>query len=172
MDRPDEIRHLRDGPKANQQRPMIDHIIARCPGNAEVVLRRCKQVLDTILAQDPTNWPSNEVWHSVLPKWFVAKCAPEMTREAAENHLRQRQGLSPDERQRIAREEDSRWRWSVLNTVFWFRPEERSWWWWDGVAENENTIRVAVAIGGWPYASGALRWILRASGATSAENEV
>jgi len=151
---------------------MIDYIIARCPGNAEVVLRRCKQVLETMLAQDPTKWPSDEVWTSVLPKWFVAECAPEMTREEAENLLRQRQGLSPDERQRIAREEDSHRRWSVLNTVFWFRPEERSWWWWDGVCEDENTIRVAVAIEGWPYAGGALCWILRASGATSAEKEV
>lgn len=157
MDRADEIRHLREGPRPNELRPLIDYIIARCPGKAEDVLRPCKQVLETVLSQDPENWPPDEVWPSIVPKWFVAECAPEMTREEAENHLKQDQRLPYDERERRAREEDANGRWSVLGTLYWFRPEERSGWWWDGVAEDENTVRVAVVVEGSPYATGALR---------------
>jgi len=86
--------------------------------------------------------------------------------------LREVQRLPYGERQRLEIEEDAHAKWSGLNTIYWLKPQERSWWWWDGACEDENTIRVAVAIDGWPYASGALRWILRASGAISAESEV
>ncbi|MFA5896847.1 MAG: hypothetical protein WC985_08095 [Thermoplasmata archaeon] len=171
MDRDRELRHLREGPRLDEQPPLLDHIIARCPGTAESALRRCKELLEVVLLQSANRWPSDREWLSLLPELFIAECAPEMTRKEADKYLEWERGLSYEERIRRARKEDAHGKWSVLETVYWFRDEERSWWWWDAVVEDQNTVRVAVEIEGSPYANGALRWILRASGATSAESE-
>ncbi len=172
MERGEEPRHLREGPKPGESHPLIDYIIARCPGNAEDVLRRCKEVLDALLTQDPEDWPPDEAWPSRLPAWFVAKSAPEMTKDEADRFFETWRSLPNEERMGRLREDDAHGRWSVLGTVHWFRPEERSWWWWDGVAVDKNTVRVTVEVEGSPYASGALCWILRAAGADSAETEI
>ncbi len=168
MDPADERRHLREGPKADEPRSLVGYIVARCAGNAEAVLHGTKEVLETILRQDPKQWPADEAWASLLPRWFVERCAPEKTKEESDRWLAEWRSLSPEEQVRVEREA----KWSVLSTVYWFRPEMRSCWWWDGVVVDQNTVRVVVTIEGWPYASGALEWILQASGAAIAEKEV
>ncbi len=168
MDPADELRHLREGPRPEEPRPLIDHIVARCSGNADAVLRGTKEVLESILRQDPARWPADEAWSSLLPRWFVQRCAPEKTKGESDRWLTEWRSLPEDERVRVERDA----KWSVLGTVYWFRPEMRSCWWWDGIVEDQSTVRVAVAIGGLPYAAGALEWILRASGAAIAEKEV
>ena len=170
MERQDELRHLRDGPRKDEKPPMLDYFTARCPGNAESVLKNCKEVLQLIFSQDIQDWPSDAVWVSLLPRRFVEACAPEMTEEEVQRYSQWWFSLSWEEKLRFTRDESNK-KWSVGSFVYWFRPEadERQWWWWDAKVENAHVLHIAVAIEGLPYASGALEWLLLASGATEVE---
>ena len=168
MDRLDELRHLSAGPGPDEKPPRIDYIVARCPGNAEVVLKKTNEVLQVVLTRDPENWPSDSEWASLLPRWFLDASSPKLSRKGAEDYLARLRGLSPEERIRFEREA----RWSISDFLHWFRPHERYWYWWDAEAESADKFRVALVFEGWPYPSGALEWLLRASGATDAEKEI
>jgi hypothetical protein len=43
--------------------------------------------------------------------------------------------------------------------------DDRSWRWWDSTVTAADNLRVEVEIDGWPFGSGALRWLVRAAGA-------
>jgi len=140
---------------------IIVRLVAICPGNASDVLSRCKQVLEIVLKQDVNDWPSVDVWRSILPEWFVRRSATEVSQEEAERRFR----LPLEERIKLGKE------WSVGAFVHWFQPSERFWFWWDSTVENADTLRVAVNVADLPFPWGALEWLLRASGATSIEEE-
>ncbi len=167
MERSDELRHLGAGPRSDEKPPLIDWIIARCPGNAQAVLTKSKEVLEVVLSQDPENWPSDTQWASLLPRWFLNASGPKRSRKEAEEYLDRLKRLAPEERVRVEREA----RWSVSDFLYWFRPDERYWYWWDAEVESADKLRVAVVFDGWPYPSGALEWLLRAAGATEAEKK-
>jgi hypothetical protein len=142
--------------------------IARCPGSAEAVLARAKQVLEVVLHQDPQNWPSGEAWHRLLPEWFVEQCAKEKSQEEADEWLRQWDSLSWEEKVSLSKTIEC----SLGGWVYWFQPEQRQWYWWEATILDSNTICVTVEIDEWPLAWGALDWLLRASGATTVEPEL
>jgi hypothetical protein len=55
--------------------------------------------------------------------------------------------------------------WSVDNWIAWLEPEERQWFWWSADVSDPDQLVVQVEVAGWPAATGALAWLLRASGA-------
>lgn len=167
--RQNEIRHLRAGPEPNEKPEGLGIVrfVARCPGNSETVLNRCKEVLFVVLQQDADHWPSDGRWRALLPEWFVAQCSKELTKEEADRWLKAWHQLPPEEQSRAVGEI----KWSVANWVYWFQPDERQWFWWDAMIKDPNTIQIAVEVLGWPFPWGELDWLLRASGATSVDPE-
>lgn len=69
MDNSAELRRLLEGPAPGEKPEVsLDIIVARCSGNADQVLERCKEVLQIVLSQDPDQWPSYEAWRSLIPR--------------------------------------------------------------------------------------------------------
>ena len=134
-------------------------LVARCPGNAADVLRKCKEVLVLVLQQDVNNWPSIDEWRSLLPSWFVRQSEEEVSSEKAEQRLR----LSLEERIELSK------KWSVSAFVYWFQPNDRYWFWWDATAETASSVSVTVMVEDLPFPWGALEWLLRTAGAASVE---
>lgn len=156
-----EIDRLRSGPETREQQlhRQLVRIVADCPGNAVEVLGRCKEVLEVILNQDPSRWPSADAWRSLLPQWFVQQSSEEISQAEAERRLT----LPMDERIRLSQ------RWSVSAFTHWFKPEERYWFWWDSTVLGNDILQIHITAEESPFPWGALEWLLRASGATSAE---
>jgi hypothetical protein len=132
----------------------------RCRGDADVVLHRIREVLRSVVSQDPAAWPSAEAWHNLLPAWFVAASARERTPEEAERDLalwraREAAGL-PEE------EEDPPW--SVQEFVYWFTPQMRNWWWWDAEVTATDGFTITLATDEVHPPHDALLWLLRAAG--------
>ena len=152
----------------------MDDIVARCPGTAETVLKNCREVLLAVLSQDPARWPTDDLWPSLLPDWFIEASAPEESPEDAERYIQWLLALPYEERVRHASEEARRFGWSISSFLYWFGPKgERVWRWWDARVEDPEILRVTVEIDGWPWGGGdALLWLLRASGASTAEREI
>ncbi len=141
----------------------IDHFIAKCPGNASLVLARAKEVLSVISesASDPSF--SSIDWHSRLPHWFINQCGPELTREQADAMIAEQALLPIEEFARRGREAI----WSLGNWIYCIEPEYRSWTWWDGQLLDESNLVISVEVTEWPFGWGALQWLFRASGAKS-----
>jgi len=117
--------------------------------------------MEAALQSSMDNWPSDSHWPALLPAWFVAACAPEMSEEESEAHTAAWLRLSDEEKIAAAADQS----WSVLSWVFWLHPDERGWWWWDASISNENELVVWIDVDGWPYPWGNLTWLLQASGA-------
>jgi hypothetical protein len=142
--------------------------VATCPGNASQVLSRTKELLLLFCEQSPSAWPSLAQWRNMLPRWFLDRCAPEMTQEQAEKWLAWWRGLPPEERERVEREKD----WSLENWLYWMEPANRTWTWWDACDQDANTLIVAIEVIDWPFPWGAFRWLLLAAGAEKVEEAV
>jgi hypothetical protein len=98
----------------------------------------------------------------------VEACAPEVSQEEAERELARRRRLSWKARAEL----EARARWSLDNWLYWFEPPQRSWEWWDGRVEGADRVRISLVVDGFPFAWGALGWLLRAAGAVSVDSEV
>jgi hypothetical protein len=133
--------------------------------DANAVLLWAREVMTAVLSQD--DWPSIAAWRDILPSWFVSACGPEQTRAESETWLRYWRSLAQQER---SREADRRW--ALSDWLYWFDPaganDERSWAWWDAGIYDGSRGWVEIEVHGHPYPSGALRWLLKASGATLA----
>ena len=165
-----ELRHLLVGPDPNS--PISGIGIVRfdiyCAGNAESVVKRCQEVLRIVLEEsDETSWPSDESWYKLLPQWFIERCSRETTKDEDEEYLNWWRELSPEEQERVSREEQ----WALSEWVAWLQPDERQWFWWEALIENPDKFRLAVEVESWPFAWGALDWLLRASGAIRVDPE-
>jgi hypothetical protein len=134
---------------------------ASCAGDADTVLRRSREVLEPVIHLQDGAWPADHAWPRLLPAWFVRACAPETSDEENSAWLARWQELSPREQAL----EEATARWTLLNWIEWFRPEERQWFWWDAAAESPDVAVVEVEIAGWPVPLGSLKWLLRAAGA-------
>src|SRR5262245_50993712 len=153
-----ELRRVRSGP-APGERPdgiAIETFIARCPGNAEAVLSKSKELMEVVLRFGCKDWPSDAEWLSLLPAWFIEACAPETSDEEAEHFFESWTFPS--------REEQSEIEWRVLGWVSWMHPEERSWSWWDATVSGPNQLLVTIATSEWPYSWPVLCQLLRAAG--------
>jgi hypothetical protein len=83
--------------------------------------------------------------------------------------------MSPAEKEnylRLPYEERIRDRpWSLLNWLYWFRPQDRQWYWSRAECSDASTIIVEIQPDGWPYPHGALDWLFIASGAQRVETD-
>lgn len=161
---PEELRHLDSGPRHGEQLGGAGtvELVAKCPGGAERMLARCREVLRAVIAEKRDGrWPTPEEWEAILPGWFVQASSMSQSEEKREHWLRWWRGLPPDGRAQAAAEQP----WSLNDWLFWFQHDDRAWYWWDGVVDDGDTVRICVEVTGWPVPLGALEWLLRASGA-------
>lgn len=160
----DEVRHLREGPRAHE-RPAgvgLQEVLAQSDGQSGVLVARAREVLLAVVTSAFPRW-SPDVARSQLPRWFIDRCAPEPTAEEERAWLAWWRTLSPAARS--AAESDAAW--TVDNWLHLVAPDERQWHWWDARTEGPNFARVSIEVSGWPTATGALEWLLKAAGATS-----
>jgi hypothetical protein len=164
-----ERRHLIESPAVDEKPGGMGTVrfIAWCSGTPGQVIEKAKAVLIAVSDNSTGEWPSTDRWRELLPSWFVARCGPELSQEQAEAETARWRGLSRDEQ--IRWEEERRW--SLANWVYWFRPDNRYWYWWDAKPISDNALAVAVETHQCPFPSGALLWLLRASGAELVEAE-
>ena len=159
---PEELRHLSQGPRADEHPTGAGLVRVRFASSAPAaVLARSREVLASVLAVPAPRWPAVAEWGRLLPGWFVEACAPDDA-SAEQRWLDWWRGLEPSERTRVEREK----RWTLDSWLSWLEPDEREWYWWDADTEVAGG-EVVVEVPGWPAPVGALGWLLRASGATS-----
>lgn len=164
MNRLDELRHLEHGAHPGEMPDGAGLVTVHLTSDRgiETVVARSKEVIACILEASDDNSLDIELLHETLPSWFVDACAPERTEEEQRQWLQWWRGLDSKGRA----EEEYNAVWSLDNWLYWLEPAERQWFWWDAVAHDPHSARILVEVPGWPYASGALEWLLRAAGAT------
>lgn len=139
-----------------------------CESHAEEVLAKSKEVLlavdKIILTHDIL--PDKKEWRLSLPAWFVSKCSPEKTSEEAQKYLFWWDELNLEQKLEQAKLPQN---WSLLNWLSYFNPEQRHWYWWDAKTIAFDRLIISVEVRGYPFSSGSLDWLLRASGAILVE---
>lgn len=126
----------------------------------EILLARCRQVLEAILRIRTATWPALAEWAQVLPVWFVDGCSPTESRDEAEKWLAWWRSL-PQAEQAVAASER---RWTLEAWLYWMQPDQRTWSW-AGSAVGEGVLVIEVETKEWPTAIGSLKWLLRVAGA-------
>jgi hypothetical protein len=126
-----------------------------CPNNALEVSERIREVLIMIDESELSADESVEKWSSLLPKWFVSACSPEMSQQDAEKLLETPEGYAILENT-----------WTINGFVYWFDQGMRSWYWLSNTVENENILLLKVLTYERPFAAGALKWLIEAAGGT------
>jgi hypothetical protein len=164
-----ERRHLLEGPAPDEKPGGLGTVrfLGWCSGNAEQVIERARAVLALVNQHSAGEPPSDVEWGELLPAWFVSRCGPELSQEQAEEETARWRALSRDEQ--IRWEEERRW--SLADWIYWFKPENRCWYWWDAKPLDDKVLVVAVEAYEWPFPSGALAWLLQASGAERIDAE-
>lgn len=143
-------------------------LIAECRGNADEVKTKTLEVLKTVAQKSlAASWPGDAEWRTILPNWFVSRCAQEMTDEEINSCDKQLRKKSRAEQIRIERKKD----WSLSAWLYWFEPDNREWYWWGSEVKDANTLEIKVITLGWPFPWEALRWLLRAAGAIDVNPE-
>ena len=125
-----------------------------CDGNSSEVLRKTKEVLVRVIDCELSLDDPIEDWKEVLPAWFVNSCAPELSSDKIDQILAKVDGFEVLSKL-----------WTVGGFLYWFRPEERSWFWWGAVVKNQNAFIIELIVEGFPFAWGALDFLLHTSGA-------
>ncbi len=164
-----ELKRLLEGINPTEEPAGVGLVsfVADCAGQAEAVLERVKEVLGVVLTRTEDQWPTGTEWERLLPAWFVVACAPERNEEEEERWLLWWKSLPPNEQARVEGSEP----WALSDWIHWFNPEMRSWYWWKASANDPDVLRVEVEVASWPFASGALEWLLRAAGAVHVEKK-
>lgn len=167
-----ELQRLRDGPLPNElpQGLAIKRISVQCPGNAQDVLARCREVLGIILLQEDSGWLLDDVWRQILPTWFVARFVPESTPEENAEWLRWWTSLSQGDRLRHLHKDLSQ-SWSLADWLYWLHPDNRRWHWWDATAKSDGLLSVSIVVDDWPCPWQALQWLLWVSGAAALSSD-
>lgn len=132
-----ELQRINVGPRLGEKPVgVLAFFTAVTSGDAQAVLARVKEALVLAVDRDIQRWPTVDEWRAILPKWFVEKCADEISREEAER----RRNLPMDERKRLADQ------WSVGAWTHWFKPSERSWYWWDARVVDKDRLKIEVVV--------------------------
>ncbi|GAA2047885.1 hypothetical protein GCM10009839_61560 [Catenulispora yoronensis] len=134
-----ELQRLRSGPDDEDLAGLP--FLVRVTFDAEDASRtiaNVRTVLSLVLPRLDA-WPEFAAWLSLLPSWFVDRCASD-----------------PDG-------------WSLSAWLDCFDPEgggpDRGWWWWDAGTEGPDRGWIQVETDGWPFGSGSLAWLIQAGGA-------
>ncbi|MDP2185992.1 MAG: hypothetical protein Q8J93_11070 [Xanthomonadales bacterium] len=159
----DEIRRLNEGPLPEEVCGGIGTIalVGLCDDNPQLVACRVREVLRVVLDIQSKPWPTETEWRCLLPSWFVAACAPEMTHDEAEQWLKTWRTMTVEQRADL----DATQRWSLADWLHWLQPSERQWEFWECRVSDEHAVRLAIKLDAWPIAHGALDWLIRAAGA-------
>ena len=122
-----EIGRLRTPPSGGQAPGGLGtvQVVAACPGSAAEVLARTREVFAVISERSGADWPPPEQWESILPKWFVSRCAPPMTAEQAREYLAWWRKLTPGQQAQAEQDKD----WSLEDWLYWMEPANRCWTW-------------------------------------------
>ena len=137
-----ERERLDRGPDPGESPPEdAVEVIYPCPGGAEAVLSRTREVLVGLIPT-PRPWPSLDEWRQRLPSWFVDACSDDVAISTCVVD-----------------------KWSLRAWVWWFQPEQRRWTWWDARAVDNRLSITLVPTGAGSLLLGALEWMLEASGA-------
>lgn len=143
----------------------IVRLCVSCPHDPLEAVAGAKTVLKALDRAVLAGWPEQQVSPS-LPAWFIAACAPEQSRQHAEEWLAWWSTLTPEQQIKAEEEKD----WSLENWLYWMEPQNRDWFWWDAVVEHSpERIIVQLEVTRWPCSWGALRWLLRTAGASAVE---
>ncbi|MEU8077787.1 hypothetical protein AB0B31_20315 [Catellatospora citrea] len=158
MDRQAELRRVLEGPLPGE---VSEQFLLRFTFTADdprSVIALARDALATVLGPGPV-WPDLAQWRERLPERFVAACAPERSPDDAEAG----RATTPQE------QHPATTAWVLSGWLAWFDPEalgeSRGWQWWDAGLAGPAGAWVDVRIGAHPFPSGALEWLLRASGA-------
>jgi hypothetical protein len=168
-----ELRRLRSGlgVEDGQQRPFLVRLRFTAEDPAQVIAK-ARAVL-TRVVERMDDWPADERWPQVLPAWFIQRCAPDPIELNpgepfdAEAWMRQWRATPPEQRASVGKEP-----WTLSGWLYYFDPTEegagddRSWWWWHAGTDEPGSGWVQVATTGWPFGSGSLSWLIKASGGT------
>ena len=137
-------------------------LIAECRGNADEVQTKTLEVLKTVARKSLTaSWPNDAEWRTILPDWFLSRCAQEMSDEEIDHCDKWLRKKPRAEQIRIERRKD----WPLSAWLYWFEPGNREWFWWSNEVKDTNTLEIMLIIPGWPFPWEALRWLFRAAGA-------
>ena len=113
------------------------------------LLARITEVVGPIAQSSPQDWPSDDGWRALLPKWFLDSFAVR-TREEAQHLLL----TTPKEN------------WSKLPWEFgsWLDAiHDRGWKWWSS-KKGMDLLRICLTIDEWPASLEAFENIIRAAG--------
>lgn len=160
----DELRRLLAEDPAGAADVAAYEFVADSPDSGEL-LRNCREVMSVVLRRQEDEWPSLDGWRELLPRWFVDACGPELTHEQADWQSAWLKSLPAE--QQVAAEDAIPW--SLADWLEWLRPSERTWYWLGADATDQRVLRVWVDVPGHPSPTGALEWLLKASGATKVE---
>lgn len=134
-------------------------IVVECATDATQVANRVRSILGIVLETLITSRHAGQIqdretfrvdrafWADRLPQWFLA---------VTPFHDDVNSPLEP-----VA--------WTVESWLYWFldSPEDRSWRWWGHQNRDHRSLVVTVQVVDLPFPSGALLWLLTASGATT-----
>lgn len=129
-------------------------LLVACEGNSLEVLQKTTDVLIQVLEKSSDVDDSIVDWEAALPTWFVRKCAPEMQDSEVEKFLRTEEGTKTLSEI-----------WTVSGFLYWFLPAMRSWYWSSGTIAGPDKLSIHLIVDGFPFAWGALKFLLRAAGA-------
>lgn len=135
-------------------------ITGDCKQDAKDVLVKLSEVLSVLFKNALGEWPTIDAWGTILPTWFVDSFSPEMLPAEAEKWLEHWRTL-PINEQLIAEKEKG---WSFSNWIEWFRPDDRQWYWWNGIAEDKNSVRITLITSESPFPHGVLDHLLEIAG--------
>lgn len=165
----DEVRRIHEGASGGEVPSGLGTVrfVIACPSGSVDVLRRARAVM-VIVASHHSQWPDVQSWGSLVPRWFVDECPPERSSEDLEEYLRSWRALSNEEQAL----EDEYVPWSFPDWLYWMEPGRRRWRWWDAQSIPDlGQVVLTVEVEEWPFPWGAIRWLFRASGASTVKAE-
>jgi len=164
------LRRLANGPAPGEKPGGVGTVrfLVRCPVGINDVLANAREALKIVNKATLNGWPANRESAPRLPNWFTTACVAEMSPEQAKQWLNWWKSLPPEDQPKAEIEKD----WSLENWLYWMEPSNRQWFWWDAKElEEHDHIALAIEVEAWPFPWGALRWLLRAAGASAVEAE-
>jgi hypothetical protein len=162
-----ELRRLQNGRSADDKPSgtRIARLCVTCSTDPLEAVLGAKEVLKALDRAALAGWPQAQISPS-FPAWFIAACAPESSRQDAEQWVAWWSKLSEKEKIKAEEEKD----WSLESWLYWMEPQNREWFWWDAQVEtNPDRIILQLEVTAWPFSWGALRWLLRTAGASGVE---
>jgi len=125
------------------------------------VLDRIKELLRRIIDCELSFDDELADWKALMPAWFLGELYPPLSTSDAKRLLQ-----SPGGFDRLSDH------WTLDGFLHWFRPENRSWYWWYGEIESQSKVRIFIEVDGYPFAWGALKFLVKAAGAQEVSCDV